>query len=411
MALVNENYLKLPGSYLFAEISRRVTKFKNENPQADIIRLGIGDVTKALPPVIIESLHKAVDEMADEKTFKGYGPEQGYDFLIQKVIEYDYAPRGIKLDNDEVFISDGSKCDTGNIQEIFGLDNMIAVTDPVYPVYVDSNVMAGRAGFLGPDGKFDKITYIPCTAENKFIPELPKHKVDIIYLCFPNNPTGMTISKDELKKWVDYAKTNKSIILYDGAYEAYIQEPDIPHSIYEIEGAKEVAIEFRSFSKNAGFTGTRCAYTVVPREVMAYTSDGEAIQLNKLWNRRQTTKFNGAPYIIQKGAASVYTEEGQKQIKALVDYYMTNAAIIREGIKSVGLEVYGGINAPYIWLKTPNGMDSWSFFDKLLTETNIVGTPGVGFGPSGQGYFRLTAFGSRENTERAIDRFKSKLKI
>lgn len=411
MALVNENYLKLPGSYLFAEISRRVTKFKNENPQADIIRLGIGDVTRPLPPAIIESLHKAVDEMADEKTFKGYGPEQGYDFLIQKVIEYDYTPRGIKLDTDEVFISDGSKCDTGNIQEIFGLDNLIAVTDPVYPVYVDSNVMAGRAGSLGTDGKFDKITYIPCTAENKFIPELPKHKVDIIYLCFPNNPTGMTISKDELKKWVDYAKANKSIILYDGAYEAYIRESDIPHSIYEIEGAKEVAIEFRSFSKNAGFTGTRCAYTVVPKEVMAYTGSGEAIQLNKLWNRRQTTKFNGVPYIIQKGAAAVYTEEGQKQIKALVDYYMTNAAIIREGIKSVGLEVYGGINAPYIWLKTPNGMDSWAFFDKLLTEANIVGTPGVGFGPSGEGYFRLTAFGSKENTERAIERFKTRLKI
>jgi len=411
MALVNENYLKLPGSYLFAEISRRVTKFKNENPQADIIRLGIGDVTRPLPPAIIESLHKAVDEMADEKTFKGYGPEQGYDFLIQKVIEFDYTPRGIKLDTDEVFISDGSKCDTGNIQEIFGLDNLIAVTDPVYPVYVDSNVMAGRAGSLGGDGKFDKITYIPCTAENKFIPELPKHKVDIIYLCFPNNPTGMTISKDELKKWVDYAKANKSIILYDGAYEAYIRESDIPHSIYEIEGAKEVAIEFRSFSKNAGFTGTRCAYTVVPKEVMAYTSSGEAIQLNKLWNRRQTTKFNGAPYIIQKGAAAVYTEEGQKQIKALVDYYMTNASIIREGIKSVGLEVYGGINAPYIWLKTPNGMDSWAFFDKLLTEANIVGTPGVGFGPSGEGYFRLTAFGSNENTEKAIERFKTRLKI
>ncbi|HOV25111.1 MAG TPA: LL-diaminopimelate aminotransferase [Pseudobacteroides sp.] len=411
MALVNENYLKLPGSYLFAEISRRVTKFKNENPQADIIRLGIGDVTRPLPPAIIESLHKAVDEMADEKTFKGYGPEQGYDFLIQKVIEYDYTPRGIKLDTDEVFISDGSKCDTGNIQEIFGLDNLIAVTDPVYPVYVDSNVMAGRAGSLGTDGKFDKITYIPCTAENKFIPELPKHKVDIIYLCFPNNPTGMTISKDELKKWVDYAKANKSIILYDGAYEAYIRESDIPHSIYEIEGAKEVAIEFRSFSKNAGFTGTRCAYTVVPKEVMAYTGSGEAIQLNKLWNRRQTTKFNGVPYIIQKGAAAVYTKEGQKQIKALVDYYMTNAAIIREGIKSVGLEVYGGINAPYIWLKTPNGMDSWAFFDKLLTEANIVGTPGVGFGPSGEGYFRLTAFGSKENTERAIERFKTRLKI
>ncbi|MDP4180749.1 MAG: LL-diaminopimelate aminotransferase [Bacillota bacterium] len=411
MALVNENYLKLPGSYLFAEIGRRVSKFKSENPDADIIRLGIGDVTRALPAAVIENLHKAVDEMADEKTFKGYGPEQGYEFLIQKVIEYDYTPRGINLDCDEVFISDGSKCDTGNIQEIFGLDNKIAVTDPVYPVYVDSNVMAGRAGILNSEGKFNKIAYVPCTAENNFIPALPKEKVDLIYLCFPNNPTGMTLPKNELKKWVEYAKANKSIILYDAAYEAYIQENDIAHSIYEIEGAKEIAIEFRSFSKNAGFTGTRCAYTVVPKEVVAYTEAGEAISLNKLWNRRQTTKFNGVSYIIQKGAASVYTPEGQSQIKTLINYYMTNAKIIREGIKSMGIQVFGGVNAPYIWLKTPNNLDSWSFFDKLLTEANIVGTPGVGFGPSGQGYFRLTAFGSRENTEKAIERFKTRLKI
>jgi len=411
MALVNENYLKLPGSYLFAEIGRRVSKFKDENPDADIIRLGIGDVTRALPDAVIQNLHKAVDQMAVESTFRGYGPEQGYDFLIEKVIEYDFAPRGVKLDTDEVFISDGSKCDTGNIQEIFGLDNRIAVTDPVYPVYVDSNVMAGRAGILGPDGKFDKITYLPCTSENKFIPELPKEKIDMIYLCFPNNPTGMTLPKSELKKWVEYAKANKSIILYDAAYEAYIQEDDIAHSIYEIEGAKEVAIEFRSFSKNAGFTGTRCAYTVVPKELLAYTASGEPVQLNKLWNRRQTTKFNGTPYIIQRGAASVYTPEGQKQTKALIDYYMSNAKVIREGISSLGLQVFGGINAPYIWLKTPNNMDSWAFFDKLLNEAKIVGTPGVGFGPSGQGYFRLTAFGSKENTERAIERFKTRLKI
>jgi len=411
MARINENYLKLPGSYLFAEIGRRISKFKDEHPDANIIRLGIGDVTRPLAPAVIEGLHKAVDEMGVAETFKGYGPDQGYSFLIQKIIEYDYAPRGIKLDEEEVFISDGAKCDTGNIQEIFGLENAIAVTDPVYPVYVDTNVMAGRAGELGPDGKWSRITYIPCTAENNFVPELPKNKVDIIYLCFPNNPTGTTISKKELKKWVDYARENKAIILYDGAYEAYIQEEDVPHSIYEIEGAKEVAIEFRSFSNTAGFTGTRCAYTVVPKEAVAYTEKGEAYPLNKLWNRRQTTKFNGVSYIVQKGAAAVYTEEGQKQIKESINYYMTNAKIIREGLLSVGLQVFGGINAPYIWLKTPKGMDSRAFFDKLLNEAHIVGTPGVGFGPSGEGYFRLTAFGSRESTEEAVERFKTRLKL
>ncbi|MCX7922327.1 MAG: LL-diaminopimelate aminotransferase [Clostridia bacterium] len=411
MAVINDNYLKLPGSYLFAEIARRVNTFKNENPNANVIRLGIGDVTRPLPQAIIESMHKAVDEMGNEATFRGYGPEQGYNFLIQKIIEFDYSPRGIKLDEDEIFVSDGSKSDTANIQEIFGLDNIIAVTDPVYPVYVDSNVMAGRTGELGTDGKWSKITYIPCTAGNNFIPELPKNKVDLIYLCFPNNPTGMTISKEELKKWVDYAKANKSIILYDAAYEAYIQEDHVPHSIYEIEGAKEVAIEFRSFSKNAGFTGTRCAFTVVPKEVMAYTANGEAYPLNKLWNRRQTTKFNGVPYIIQRGAEAVYSEAGQKQIKAMVDYYMANAKIIREGIASTGIQVFGGVNAPYIWLKTPNGLDSWAFFDKLLNEAHLVGTPGVGFGPSGEGYFRLTAFGNRENTEEAVNRFKTRLKL
>lgn len=411
MARVNENYLKLPGSYLFAEIARRVNAFKSEHPDANVIRLGIGDVTRPLPQAVIENLHQAVDEMANETTFKGYGPEQGYSFLIEKIIEFDYTPRGIKLDVDEVFVSDGSKSDTGNIQEIFGTDNIIAVTDPVYPVYVDSNVMAGRSGELGSDGKWSRIVYIPCTAENNFVPELPKEKVDMIYLCFPNNPTGMTLTKDQLKVWVDYARSNKAIILYDAAYEAYIQEKDVPHSIYEIEGAKEVAIEFRSFSKNAGFTGTRCAFTVVPKEVLAFTASGEPVQLNKLWNRRQTTKFNGVPYIIQKGAAAVYTAEGQKQIIGLIDYYMNNAKIIREGLKSMGIQVFGGVNAPYIWIKTPNGLDSWAFFDKLLNEANIVGTPGVGFGPSGQGYFRLTAFGSRENTEAAVERFKARLKL
>jgi len=411
MALINENYLKLPGSYLFSEIAKRVEAYKAANPDADIIKLGIGDVTKPLPEAVITSMHKAVDEMADEKTFRGYGPEPGYNFLIEKIIEFDFGTRGVSLDIDEIFVSDGSKSDTANFQEIFGIDNKIAVTDPVYPVYIDSNVMAGRSGSLGADGKWTNLIYMPCTAENGFVPELPTEKADLIYLCFPNNPTGTTISKTELKKWVDYAKANQAIILYDAAYEAYIQEDDVAHSIYEIEGAKEVAIEFRSFSKNAGFTGTRCSYTVVPKEVMGYTAAGEAIDINKLWNRRHATKFNGVPYIIQKGAEAVYSKEGQKQIKALVDYYMFNAKLIREGIQSTGIEVFGGVNAPYIWLKTPAGMDSWSFFDKVLHDVNIVGTPGAGFGPSGEGYFRLTAFASRENTEEAIKRFTTKFKL
>lgn len=405
MALVNENYLKLPGSYLFAEIGKRVAAYQKENPNAQIIRLGIGDVTKPLVPEVVGALHKAVDEMAQASSFKGYGPEQGYDFLIEQVINNDYLSRGIKIDSDEVFISDGSKCDAGNIQEIFGLDNTIAVTDPVYPVYVDTNVMAGRSGDLGEDGKWSSMVYLPCNAENKFIPELPKQRVDLIYLCLPNNPTGMTLTKEQLKVWVDYARQNKAIILFDSAYEAFITEPDVPHSIYEIEGAKEVAIELRSYSKTAGFTGTRCAYTIVPKTVMAYTKDGEPVALNKLWNRRQTTKFNGTSYIIQRAAAAIYTPEGQEQIKNTISYYMNNAKIIREGLIKVGIEVFGGINAPYIWLKTPNNIDSWTFFDKLLTEANLVGTPGVGFGPSGQGYFRLTAFGSMENTQKAVERF------
>jgi len=411
MVLINENYLKLPGSYLFSEIARRVEAYKNANPEANIIRLGIGDVTKPLPEAVIAGLHSAVDEMASEATFKGYGPEQGYDFLLEKIIEFDFKARGVELAVDEIFVSDGSKSDTANFQEIFSQNTRIAITDPVYPVYVDSNVMAGRSGTLGADGKWSDMVYIPCTAENGFVPQLPTEKVDLIYLCFPNNPTGTTINKTELKKWVDYAKANQAIILYDAAYEAYIQEDDVPHSIYEIEGAKAVAIEFRSFSKNAGFTGTRCSYVVVPKEVMGYTEAGEPVEINKLWNRRHCTKFNGVPYIIQKGAEAVYTEAGQAQIKALVAYYMNNAKMIREGVASTGIEVFGGVNAPYIWLKTPEGMDSWSFFDKLLTEVNIVGTPGVGFGPSGEGYFRLTAFGSKENTEEAIRRFTTEFKL
>jgi len=406
MVRINENYLKLPGSYLFAEIGRRVNAYKNEHPDADIIKLGIGDVTKPLVPAIIKALHNAVDEMSAEETFRGYGPEQGYNFLAEKIVQYDYKNLGINTD--EVFISDGAKSDTGNMQEIFGLDNIVAVTDPVYPVYVDSNAMAGRIGDYNKDtGKWSKLVYLPCTAENNFIPSLPDKKVDMIYLCYPNNPTGTTLTKAQLKVWVDYARENKAVILFDSAYEAYITQKDIPHSIYEIEGAKDVAIEFRSFSKNAAFTGTRCAYTVVPKTVKALTGSGELVELNRLWNRRQTTKFNGVPYIVQRGAEAVYTDEGQDQIREIIKYYMENARIIREGIESIGLKVFGGVNAPYIWLKTPEGYDSWQFFDKLLNEVYVVGTPGVGFGPSGQGYFRLTAFGSRENTIKAIERVKS----
>jgi LL-diaminopimelate aminotransferase len=411
MTKINQNYLQLQGSYLFSEIAKRRIKFIQENPQAAIISLGIGDVTRPLPDAVIGSLHAAVDEMANEQSFRGYGPEQGYDFLIEQIIKNDYAAHGIQLNNNEVFVSDGSKCDVGNIQEIFSLDSIIAVQDPVYPVYVDSNVMAGRSGTYNKEtNRYENIVYLPCNAENNFKPELPKQKVDLIYLCYPNNPTGMTLTKDELKVWVDYARENNCILLFDSAYEAYIQEEDVPHSIYEIEGAKEVAIEFRSLSKTAGFTGTRCAYTVVPRELKARDEDGNEITVNDLWNRRQTTKFNGVSYITQKGAAAIFSDAGKQQIAQLVEYYMTNAAIIREGISSLGIQVYGGVNAPYIWLKTPSGLGSWEFFDKLLSEAHIVGTPGVGFGQNGQGYFRLTAFGSRENTEKAVDRF-SKLSL
>lgn len=410
MALVNENHLKLPGNYLFAEIGKRVAAFKENNPSADIIRLGIGDVTRPLPMACIDAMHKAVDDMSRVETFKGYPEYEGYDFLINAIIEKDYKARGISIGTDEIFVSDGAKSDTANIQEIFGQNSRIAVTDPVYPVYVDSNVMAGRTGTY-TDGKWSNVTYLPCTAENGFIPELPKEKVDLIYLCLPNNPTGMTLTKDQLKVWVDYAVKNKSIILFDSAYEAYISQENVPHSIYEIEGAKEVAIEFRSFSKTAGFTGTRCAYVVIPKEVKALTEDGQEIGLNRLWYRRQATKFNGVSYIVQRGAEAVYSTEGQQQIKDVIGYYMTNASIIKNGLESIGLKVYGGVNAPYIWLRTLGGMDSWAFFDKLLGEANIVGTPGVGFGPSGQGYFRLTAFGNRENTEAAVERFKTRLKI
>lgn len=410
MALVNENHLKLPGNYLFAEIGKRVAAFKNENPAADIIRLGIGDVTRPLPQASIEAMHKAVDDMSRVETFKGYPEYEGYDFLINKIIEFDYKKRGITIGTDEVFVSDGAKSDTANIQELFGINSRIAVTDPVYPVYVDSNVMAGRTGEY-VDGKWTNVTYLPCTAENGFIPELPKERVDLIYLCLPNNPTGTTLTKEQLKVWVDYAAENKSVILFDSAYEAFITQPDVPHSIYEIEGAREVAIEFRSFSKTAGFTGTRCAYIVIPKELKAYTAEGTETGLNRLWYRRQATKFNGVSYIVQRGAEAVYSDEGQKQVKETISYYLTNASIIKNGLESIGITVFGGVNAPYIWMKTPKGLDSWVFFDKLLSEANIVGTPGVGFGPSGQGYFRLTAFGDRDNTLAAVERFKTRLKV
>ena len=411
MFKVNENFAKLPGSYLFANIAKRVSAFQAEHPEKEIIRLGIGDVTQPLAPAIIDALHKSVDEMAHAETFHGYAPDLGYEFLRSAIADHDYKKRGCDISADEIFVSDGAKSDSGNIGDIFSVDNKIAVCDPVYPVYLDTNIMAGRTGLVKEDGTFEGVVYMPCTAENNFTPELPKQHVDMIYLCSPNNPTGTTLSRDELAKWVKYAKENKSIILYDAAYSYYITEEDVPHTIYEIEGAKEVAIEFRSFSKTAGFTGTRCGYIVLPKAVKGYTKDGKEQALNPLWNRRHTTKFNGTPYIIQRGAEAVLTEEGQKQVKEMVGYYMENAKIIREGLASLGLTVFGGVNSPYVWLKVPAGMTSWDFFDKLLHEANIVGTPGSGFGPSGENYFRLTAFGSRENTLKAVERIKTQLKL
>lgn len=401
---INENYLLLKSNYIFAEIDDRVEKYQNEHPDENIIRMGIGDVTKPLPKAIVDKFKQGVDEMGQAETFKGYGPYRGYDFLIDEIIKNDYASRGIQLDNEEVFVGEGAKPDTGNIQEIFGIDNVVAVTDPVYPVYVESNIMAGRGGPMGEDGKYQGLVYLPCTEENGLVPELPDEKVDLIYLCFPNNPTGTVLTKEQLAKWVNYAKENNAIILFDAAYEAYICEDDVPHSIYEIDGAKEVAIEFRSFSKNAGFTGTRCAYTVVPKELVGYDEEGNPHSLNQLWFRRLTTKFNGVSYPVQMAAAAAYSPEGKKEIKEVVDYYMQNAVIIRESLTDIGLKIYGGVNSPYIWVKTPNGMDSWKFFDILLNEAHIVGTPGVGFGPSGEGYLRLTAFNTLENTKEAMSR-------
>ncbi|WP_225072793.1 LL-diaminopimelate aminotransferase [Desulfuromonas sp. CSMB_57] len=409
MARINDNYLKLKAGYLFPEIGRRVKAFAQANPAAKIIRLGIGDVTQPLPPALLKAFHQAVDDLAGKESFMGYGPEQGYEFLIDTLIEKSYRPLGVDLKTSEVFISDGSKCDCANILDIFALDNTVAICDPVYPVYNDTNVMIGRTGEADEQGYYQGMVYLPCTEENGFTPAIPTEKMDIVYLCYPNNPTGAVASREDLKKWVDYALANDTIILFDAAYEAFITEPGIPHSIYEIEGAKRCAIEFRSFSKTAGFTGVRCALTVVPEEVMARTADGEVYSLNKLWNRRQSTKFNGVSYPVQKAAAAVYSDEGWPQVKQIIDYYMENARLIREGLQKAGMTVYGGVNAPYIWLKTPTGLSSWQFFDQLLTECHVVGTPGSGFGPSGEGFFRLSAFGDRVQVIEAIGRIQSKL--
>jgi LL-diaminopimelate aminotransferase len=404
MALVNEHFLKLPGSYLFAEIARKVKAYKISHRNADIISLGIGDVTQPLCPAVIEAMHKATDEMAQKSSFRGYGPEQGYDFLRDAILKNEFAPRGIRLNRDEIFINDGAKSDTGNIQELLRWDNTIGLTDPVYPVYIDSNVMAGRAGTL-ENGRWSDIVYIPCTAENDFVPQIPQQRpVDVVYLCYPNNPTGTVISKKELKRWVDYALKNDVLILYDAAYQAYITDPEIPHSIYEIKGAKKCAIEFHSFSKTAGFTGVRCGYTVVPKELTISTLDGESVELNPLWNRRQCTKFNGTSYISQRAAEAIYTPEGRRQVQQTIGYYMQNAQKMLSTLQSLGFRVYGGENAPYIWMKTPDGCSSWEFFDALLFGAQVVCTPGVGFGPSGEGYVRFTAFGTKEKTDEALER-------
>ncbi len=410
MATINDNYLKLKAGYLFPEIARRVTTFVDANPDAKVIRLGIGDVTEPLPEACRTAMIQAVEDMGDRASFKGYGPEQGYTWLREKIAAHDFQSRGCDIDASEIFISDGSKCDCGNILDIFGNNNSIAVTDPVYPVYVDTNVMAGHTGDANGEGEYGGLVYLPITAKNHFTAEIPTQKVDLIYLCFPNNPTGATASREHLQAWVDYARSHGSIIFFDAAYEAFITDPALPHSIYELEGARECAIEFRSFSKNAGFTGTRCALTVVPKALTGKATDGSDVELWKLWNRRQSTKFNGVSYIVQRGAEAVYTSEGQAQIKTLVNFYMENASIIREQLTGAGLAVYGGVNAPYVWVQTPNGLSSWDFFDKLLHTCNVVGTPGSGFGAAGEGYFRLSAFNSRENVEEAMKRLTATFK-
>ncbi len=403
MALVNEHFLKLSNNYLFSDIAKKVNAFKVSHPKERVISLGIGDVTQPLCPAVIEAMHKAIDEMSKKETFRGYGPEHGYDFLREAILKNDYLSRGIHLDISEIFVNDGAKSDTGNIQEILRWDNSIGVTDPIYPVYIDSNAMIGRAGVF-ENGRWSSVTYFPCTAENNFTPQLPDHRVDMIYLCYPNNPTGTVLSKDELRKWVNFALRNESVIFYDSAYEAYIRDENIPHSIYEIKGARKCAIEFRSYSKTAGFTGVRCGYTVIPKELQAVTLDGKPVELNHLWERRQSTKFNGTSYISQRAAEATYTPEGREQTRKTIDYYMGNAEIMHQALNKLGFTVYGGKNAPYLWVKTPIGMDSWKFFEQLLYGAGIVCTPGVGFGPSGEGYIRFTAFGNREDVEEAMKR-------
>lgn len=403
---INDNFTLLAESYLFSEVAKRINAYKEAHPEVDIIRMGIGDVTRPLCKAAIEAMHKAVDDQADSSTFHGYGPEQGYAFLREAIVEYDYRARGIDMDADEIFVSDGAKSDTGNIGDILARGNRVAVTDPVYPVYVDTNVMGGRAGVLDTDGCWSDIIYLPVTTENGFVPALPSEVPDMIYLCYPNNPTGTTLTREQLKVWVDYARAHHSLILFDSAYETFIRQDDVPHSIYEIEGAKEVAIEFRSFSKTAGFTGVRCGYTVVPKALKGADSKGEMVSLNHLWNRRQCTKFNGASYISQRAAAAIYTPEGKQQTRETVDYYLRNAEVLRQGLLDAGFEVFGGTNAPYVWIKTPDETTSWEFFDILLDRCHVAGTPGSGFGPSGEGYIRLTAFNTYENTVEAISRIK-----
>ena len=404
MALVNDHFLKLPNNYLFADIAKKVNAFKVMHPKADVISLGIGDVTQPLCPAVIEAMHRAVDEMGTAEGFRGYGPEQGYEFLREAILKNDFLPRGIHLDLDEIFINDGAKSDTGNIQELIRWDNSIAVTDPIYPVYIDSNAMIGRAGLKGDDGRWSNVIYLPCNAENNFVPALPKQRVDVIYLCYPNNPTGTVITKEELRKWVNYALHNDAIIFYDAAYQAYIHDDTIPHSIYEIRGARRCAIEFHSYSKTAGFTGVRCGYTIVPKDLTTSTLTGERIPLNPLWYCRQCTKFNGTSYISQRAAEAIYTPEGKEQVKTTIDYYMRNSRNMLATLRSLGFECYGGENAPYIWMRVPDGFDSWQFFENLLYGANVVCTPGVGFGPSGEGYVRFTAFSSHEKTEEALER-------
>lgn len=408
MAFINDNFLKLPGSYLFSEIARRVEAFKASHPGVKLIRLGIGDVTRPLPPACIEAMHKAVDEMASADTFRGYGPEQGYEFLRRAIVENDYP--GLDIDVSEVFVSDGAKSDTGNFGDILSQANTVGVTDPIYPVYIDSNVMGGRAGTLAADGHWSDVCYLPCTADNGFAPQIPDRRLDVVYLCYPNNPMGTTLTRSQLAEWVDYALANDTLLLFDAAYEAFITEPDVPHSIYEIEGARRCAVEFRSYSKTAGFTGVRCGFTVVPKDLTVKAADGSRVALNAVWNRRQCTKFNGTSYITQRAAEAIYTPEGKAQVRATIDYYLRNASTMLSGLRAVGLEAYGGVNSPYIWLKTPAGVTSWEFFDKLLNEANVVGTPGAGFGPAGEGYLRLTAFGTYEDCLEAMDRIAKNIK-